>query len=299
MLASLMRRAQLLELVLCAAIGTWLVLSLEASIPAAVVTAMLLPFVGRFTTNAVTFTCAAAYKSPREPLGFAAAMRMILRELGAFLRFNMVNVPWEHRRTRPDPPLVASERAPVVLIHGYYANRGCFRVLARELDARGLGPVYTPNQRAIDASIEDYEEDLHAAIERIAEGTGRRVKLVAHSMGGLAARLYLAKRGEARVERLITIASPHHGTWMACLGEGANARQMRQGCDFLVALEAAEARVPRTIPVTSIYTAHDNMVMPQDTSRLAWAENVRLVGVGHLAILELPELRELVAARLA
>lgn len=106
-----------------------------------------------------------------------------------------------------------------------------------------------------------------------------------HSMGGLAARRYLVDHGDARLDRLITIASPHHGTALASLGIGANARQMRRGSEFLRGLEAAEARTQRAFPATSIYSPHDNLVAPQDTSRLPWAQNLAIPGLGHIDIL--------------
>ena len=58
--------------------------------------------------------------------------------------------------------------------------------------------------------------------------------------------------------------------------------------------------------MTSIYTPHDNLVAPQDTSRLSWARNIAIPGRGHVDILAserlsaivLKELREAgVAAR--
>src|SRR6185369_13560665 len=121
---------------------------------------------------------------------------------------------------------------------------------------------------------------LHLEIERITAGCGvPQVIVVCHSMGGLIARRYLQVHGEARIARLVTIASPHHGTVMSRLGIGQHARQMEQGSDFLTALAAAEAASAPKLPATSIYTVHDNLVSPQDTSRLPWARNVALSGL--------------------
>jgi triacylglycerol esterase/lipase EstA (alpha/beta hydrolase family) len=104
-------------------------------------------------------------------------------------------------------------------------------------------------------------------------------------MGGLASRLYLCKRGADRVARLITIASPHRGTVHALLGAGENARQMERASKFLEALCTKEGEEGPACRVTSIYTPHDNLVAPQDTSVLPWANNIALPGLGHLDIL--------------
>ncbi|HEX4944527.1 MAG TPA: alpha/beta fold hydrolase, partial [Usitatibacteraceae bacterium] len=117
-----------------------------------------------------------------------------------------------------------------------------------------------------------------------ATGQGRAI-LVCHSMGGLAARAYLRAHGADRVAGIVTLGSPHHGTVLAVLGAGRNARQMRIGSDFLRDLERSEGEGGPGCAAVSVYTVHDNLVAPQDSSRLAWARNVSLHGVGHLAML--------------
>jgi len=60
---------------------------------------------------------------------------------------------------------------------------------------------------------------------------------------------------------------------------------MRRGSEFLRGLAESESAAPPAVPALSVYTVHDNLVAPQDSSRLAWARNVRIAGVGHLAML--------------
>jgi triacylglycerol lipase len=107
------------------------------------------------------------------------------------------------------------------------------------------------------------------------------VILVAHSMGGLVCRSYLAVHGPQRVARLVTLASPHAGSELARIGIGANAREMEPGSRWLADLAAEPLRVP----AVSLRTAHDNYVMPQDNQRLPGARDVELAGIGHLAVL--------------
>jgi triacylglycerol esterase/lipase EstA (alpha/beta hydrolase family) len=109
-------------------------------------------------------------------------------------------------------------------------------------------------------------------------------------MGGLGARTYLCRHGAARVAKLITIASPHHGTVHARFGAGDNARQMLRGSPFLAELCAKEGSRGPECGVVSIYTPHDNLVAPQETSRLPWAKNIAIPGRGHVDILRSPEL---------
>ena len=93
-------------------------------------------------------------------------------------------------------------------------------------------------------------------------------------MGGLAARAWLRNdpHALARAARLITLGTPHHGTVLANLGVGANARQMRcsqagEPSAWLRALAAGESAAARARMV-SIWTYHDNIVAPQHPA--AW-----------------------------
>ncbi|HEX4782112.1 MAG TPA: alpha/beta fold hydrolase [Usitatibacter sp.] len=250
----------------------------------------------------VTSAIAHRSRSPREPahgIGAPAALAMLLREWGAVARAQLLLFPFERMALRPDPPPAPSRALPVVLVHGYYSNRGYFRSLVRSLEARGVHPVFTPNFPGTFADIGAFAEALHREIERVCAGTGsEQLALVCHSMGGLAAREYLCRHGAGRVRKLVTIATPHRGTLHARLGQGANAREMRLGSAFLGALAGREGERGPACGVTSIYTPHDNLVAPQDSSVLPWARNIALPGRGHVEILSAQALAVLVAAEL-
>jgi triacylglycerol esterase/lipase EstA (alpha/beta hydrolase family) len=290
MLARAFRIAQLVELAAWLAAASWLRSrhGWSAGALVALVAAVAAGIAGiRLAGVCTTMLVGWLLRSPRasaERIGAAATAALVLGEWRALLAFNLVNLPWERLVMRADPPAAPTDRVPLVLVHGYLANRGYFRPLVRQLEALGFGPVHAPTFPVWRTTIEAFEAELHAQVERIAAGTGQRVILVAHSMGGLACRAYLARRGAARVARLVTIATPHHGTRIARFGAGANARQMQPGSAFLAALEAAEAVAASRPPVLSLYSPHDNIVVPQATSRLPGARNVALPGLGHVAI---------------
>lgn len=108
--------------------------------------------------------------------------------------------------------------------------------------------------------------------------------IVAHSMGGLVVRAYLTETASSRVAKLVTMGSPHHGTQLARLGLGLNARQMGEPSEWLETLadiEAANVSHPSTL---SIYTLNDDLVYPPESSVLAWAENVPVSAIGHMGL---------------
>jgi hypothetical protein len=292
MLARALRLAQLVELAACLAAGAWLHASRGWS-PIAIGIGIVAWFAGvRLVLVMLSNLLAWIFRTPRAPeerIGPVRAAALLLAEWRALLAANLLYLPWERFALRADPVVRPTERIPVVLVHGYYANRGYFRPLVRSLEARGIGPIFVPSASRVLAPIEAFADELHERIEAIAAGTGQpRVVVVGHSMGGLVARAYLARHGSARLARLVTLGSPHQGSVLAHLGLGANARQMQPGSDFLARLASDPATVP---PGTvSIYSCHDNMVMPQASSRLAAARNVALPGLGHIAMLHSPRL---------
>lgn len=301
MLSRIALLEQVLELAFYAAIGAWLGTRHGFGIPGIALFMAAAILAARLALVGASFTIAWLHRTPRAAghrLGIAATAAMVLREWRAILELNLVLTPWERYVLRPDPSPAPGASPAIVLVHGYLANRGCFRTLLRNLEAGGAGPFFTPSLRSWLAPIERLEAELASAIEALAASTGGKVILVAHSMGGLGCRAYLARHGNAHVERVITIASPHQGTALASFGPGENARQMRRGSDFLRALARAEGAQGPAVPFTSIYSAHDNLVAPQETSVLPWARNVAMHGIGHVDLLGSPELARLILAEL-
>ncbi len=288
MLARLFIASHLAELTAYAALAAWLRLRHGWTAASIAAPLAILAFGVRFAIVCASMAISWWYRSPRtagQRLGPVETLAMVLREWRGLVHLNLVGLPWEGRLMRPDPEPGPLTHPAVILVHGYFVNRGTFRWLLRQLEAHGVGPIFTPNLRSWFAPIERVEEGLAAEVERVAAATGRKVVIVAHSMGGLATRLMLAQRGCDHVERVVTIASPHHGTALARLGVGQNAAQMREGSDFLRALEAWEGAAGPPLAVTSIYSVHDNLVSPQETSRLPWAKNIAVAGHGHIDIL--------------
>ncbi len=206
------------------------------------------------------------------------------------------------RPTRPDPRATAAV-VPVVFVHGYMQNRVGFIGLARALAKRGFGPLFGFNYDwlgALDASA----ERLGRFIDAVCAETGaEQVDLVCHSMGGLVALEMMRRRSNAaipgtlRVRRCVTIASPHAGVMWRGPIFGAGGRSLRRGSSFF----EAHASVSVCVPCLSVYSTHDNVVHPKETSSLAkrGGQDVEVEGLAHLAILFSPAVAEHVARFLA
>ena len=174
----------------------------------------------------------------------------------------------------------SNARGPVLLLQAGYVNNGAvWFFTARALERKGFR-VFTIDQPVF-ASLDVMGELLAKRVDAVLALTGAHsVTLVAHSMGGLVCRAYLRQFGGVKVTHLVTLGSPHHGTFHAYLASGPNGLQMRPGNPWLLKL----GETPVSVPFTSIFSAHDTIISPQESSRMTEAVNVEISGIGHVSM---------------
>lgn len=213
--------------------------------------------------------------------GIGATLRAWGGEIAASMRtFFYAQI---RHAARPLPSGDDPARMPVLLVHGYFCNRGLWYAFAQRLAARGhalesvnLEPAFGP--------IDDYVPVIAAGIERLRARTGAvRIAVVAHSMGGLATRAFIAARGGDAIGAVVTLGTPHRGTWLARYGYGRNVAQMRLDSDWLRALAAREGS-RAGVPFTVILSVHDNIVAPQTIQTLEGARTIELFARGHVEL---------------
>jgi triacylglycerol lipase len=188
----------------------------------------------------------------------------------------------------PDFLKVGVNQRGVVFVHGYVCNRGLWNPLMEKLQAQGV-PFVAVNLEPVFGSIDNYTPIIHAAVERITAATGLAPVLVAHSMGGLASRAWLKTvSADALPHRIITIGTPHSGTWLARFGSTLNALQMRQGDAWQKALAAAEPP-ERLARFTCFYGHADNIVFPASTGTLPGADNRHIAACAHVHMTYQPQ----------
>ncbi|MDP3520375.1 MAG: alpha/beta fold hydrolase [Hydrogenophaga sp.] len=178
-----------------------------------------------------------------------------------------------------------SGQRAVVLVHGFVCNRGLWTPWLRELRRREL-PYATVNLEPVFGSIDDHVPLIDDAVARATAATGLPPLLVGHSMGGLAIRAWLRASGGTaaqRVHHIVTLGTPHHGTWLARFSPLTNARQMRVDGPWLrqLAVDEAASSYPH---FTCWYSNADNIVFPASTATLHGADNRLIAGVPHVAM---------------
>lgn len=251
----------------------------------------------RAALTAYLFAVTEFHKSPRPPeaqLGPGRAAALFLRELLALSSLYTTVHTLDRWLGLRDPQVKPDDdRPPVLLLHGFFCNSSFWWILRRQLFQASYDNVFTQTLEPVFGDIEGLADQVAVKIEAICAAThARQLIVVGHSMGGLAVRAYLRRYGPARVLKLIAVGTPHHGTAHARVmsGLGRNLRQMRCGSAWLAELNSR----PPPVPITNIYSYHDNIVAPQDSAALAGARNIGLAGIGHLEMAIAPAVRQLI-----
>ncbi|MCP3985782.1 MAG: alpha/beta fold hydrolase [bacterium] len=182
------------------------------------------------------------------------------------------------------PRKLPRETDTLVFVHGLGMNRASFFPLQAYLRLMGYDAQCSRNF-GIPDSIEAMAEAIGCLVERSApEG---RVTIVGHSMGGLAARWYVQRLGgDKRVDRIVTLATPHGGTYLAYNAPTTLLNQFDPEGSFIRSLN--ESPMPPTVELHSIVAGQDLIVVPRTAGAAPFGESVVFEDLGHMDILLSP-----------
>mgnify|MGYP002633649491 CR=1 FL=1 len=191
---------------------------------------------------------------------------------------------------RHTPPVAKGDdgHRPLILVHGLGGNRGNFRLMRGWLGLQGRRRSYAVGL-PVDVPLADLGRHLAHYVDEVVAvnklGNDSQVDIVAHSMGGLVARLALLDVGTAqRVHSLITLGTPHHGTQAARFTGHHRGRDLRPDSDVMQQLAG---QVPWHGPVrlVCLWSHADPLMQPADTARVEGAENLELPQMTHIQYL--------------
>ncbi|MDP8255470.1 MAG: alpha/beta fold hydrolase [Candidatus Alcyoniella australis] len=189
-------------------------------------------------------------------------------------------------------------RTPVVLVHGMGGNRGTWTMLRAFLRLTGHRRIYAMGYE--DGSVEELAERLTEFVESVREVTGEdQVDVVAHSLGGLITRYAIQRLGmDGHVRKLITLATPHQGSYTAEYADTVQTRQLRPGNPLLKDLNSDDWSRYST-PLICICSDRDVYVVPNELMRHPQGENLFVPNLAHTQYLISPAVFRLVAQSLA
>jgi pimeloyl-ACP methyl ester carboxylesterase len=188
------------------------------------------------------------------------------------------------RRVRPLPN---DGHRPLIFVHGLGGHPGNHLALRSHLGLSGRRRIYTVDLGK-GTPLAEAAREVSTAVERVvaANGLGAedQVDLIAHSMGGLVCRLAINEViTRRRVARIVTMGSPHQGTFMARLvgPTAARTQELRVDSETIATL-ATQLPWPNDWPhLVSLWSPNDVLVMPEARAEVAGADNRRCEGFTH------------------
>jgi len=176
-------------------------------------------------------------------------------------------------------PVSQDAQGPVLLVPGYGGSATAVGALAASLGEAGREAQVVPTGSSGTGDLLDQARVLDEAVRAALDASGApSVDVVGYSAGGVVARLWADELGgNAVARRIVTLASPHHGTSLAGLAGDltpdscpAACRQLAPDSDLLRALNAGD-ETPAGPRWVALWTTDDKTVVPPDSGSLEGA----------------------------
>lgn len=186
-------------------------------------------------------------------------------------------------------------RSPgVVLLHGIARTSRSLRTLERALRAEGFATLnldYPSRSKPLDALA----ADIHPRISEFA-GTTSQLHFLAHSMGGLLTRVYVARHRPARLGRVVMLGTPNGGSEVANLLKNLSLYRAFYGPagqqltttpdDTLISLPSPDYPVGIIAGIKSIDPITSHFVLPRPNDGRVSLQSAQLAGMADLAIVK-------------
>ena len=212
---------------------------------------------------------------------------VVLAAIGAVIVVTIAVTVLVDRHSSSVKPVSQQQLGPVLLVPGFGGSTTGVTALAARLRATGRTAVVVPLPDGGTGDLRVQARALGTAVKReLASTHALSVDVIGYSAGGVVTRLWIRDDGGAALtRRVITLGSPQHGTDLAALAgsllPGAcptACQQLESGSDVLAGLNAGD-ETPSGPTFVSIYTTHDDVVVPPESAELDGALNMTVQSV--------------------
>jgi len=187
------------------------------------------------------------------------------------------------RREKIDPQK-PDGHPPLIYVHGLGGNRGNFLLMSWYLHLIGRKRNYKIHFDS-GQNVDDMAKALAQFVEDVKEVTGEeKVDIIAHSLGGLVARLSMVEFDvEKSVASLVTLGTPHKGTYPARYANTSITRDLRPESDLIMRINAKPW--PKEIRGISFWSRNDLFVLPADSARVEGTTQIDMTPFTHYSYL--------------
>lgn len=209
------------------------------------------------------------------------ALRLILVEAGSIF-LSICAYPFGFLPERPQE-FRSTQRRPVLLLHGLFHNRAVWFLMKQRLEQCGFTVVTVnlPPFEMVETLVRRISETIE---ETLVTYDVEQVDIVGHSMGGLLARYYIEiMGGDNRIGRCLLLGTPNAGSKVAPFALSPMGRDLMPGSNFLTELNSAP--LSSSVRYVTIYSRHDNLVIPSESAELPGAESIEVEWLGHSSLL--------------
>ncbi|MFJ8853269.1 esterase/lipase family protein [Streptomyces sp. NPDC102437] len=178
------------------------------------------------------------------------------------------------------PARTDTGRNPVIFVHGRNAGPGVWDRMITDFESGGYSRdrLFAWSYDTTQSTNEVLADRLGSYVDEVLRTTGaQQVDLVAHSLGGLPTRWYVAfGGGRQKVARWVSLAGPNHGTSVAylCALWDQGCRDMTPGSYVLSRLNGDD-ETPGSVQYSTFWSACDEQITPTSSTALSGAVNVR------------------------
>jgi triacylglycerol lipase len=175
---------------------------------------------------------------------------------------------------------------PVLFVHGWNSGASTWNGMVARFQADGWTSreLHAFSYNTAQSNVTTARV-IKTKVDSILRATGApRVDVVTHSMGGLSARYYVKNLGgDRKVDALVSIAGPNHGTTTAWGCFSTACVEMRPGSSFLSALNATD-ETPGPVDYGTWWSSCDEVINPRSSTALADAQNTEAACLTHSAL---------------